>query len=357
MRGLLPGPALKPEGTTSGSGQGPSLRPGLHPRATQTKVACEPCRKRKTKCGGEHPKCSACINKGLECHYQASNQDFCVLKRKYDEIEEKASIYEQLHHFLISLPERESNGILRRLREGADAATIIRQVKDGDLLVQTRPMSSNSHAEAMSRANGAPLQLPCKQPSHEQSVFKCFCELSELVYQSLYLVHSPRKPLTARALLRIFTDYLNWYDGIPDFLPLGHNFAPTVLFVHMYYHFAILQLFRPFIKLRIIWSQVFPRNVCLRAASAIQGLLKSYSQLYTLKRAPSFMPYFALTSTIMDLTIMAAAAQTNDLDMTARTDPQAALVICQLNQSITPIKSIKSSNSSFQSNQILHFSS
>ncbi|EXM18035.1 hypothetical protein FOTG_13887 [Fusarium oxysporum f. sp. vasinfectum 25433] len=210
MREILPGPALKSEGTTSGSGQGPSLRPGLHPRATQTKVACEPC-----------------------------------------------------------------------------------------------------------------------QPSHEQSVFKCFCELSELVYQSLYLVHSPRKPLTARALLRIFTDYLNWYDGIPDFLPLGHNFTPTVLFVHMYYHFAILQLFRPLIKLRIIGSQVFPRNVCLQAASAIQGLLKSYSQLYTLKRAPSFMPYFALTSTIMDLTIMAAAVQTNDLDTTARTDPQVVDAVKQ----------------------------
>jgi hypothetical protein len=97
----------------------------------------------------------------------------------------------------------------------------------------------------------------------------------------------------------------------------------------MYYHFAILQLFRPFIKLRIIGSRVFPRNVCLQAASATQGLLKSYSQLYTLKRAPSFMPYFALTSTIMDLTIMAAAVQTNDLDTTARTDPQVVDAVKQ----------------------------
>ncbi|EXK25618.1 hypothetical protein FOMG_17719 [Fusarium oxysporum f. sp. melonis 26406] len=587
FRRLLPGPALKSEGTTSGSDQGPSLRSGLRPRATQTKVACEPCRKRKAKCSGEHPKCSACINKGLECHYQASNQDLCVLKRKYDEIEEKASIYEQLHHFLISLPERESNGILRRLREGADAATIIRQAKDGDLLVRTRPMRSNSHAKAMSRANGhrgpsrprnsswveimqtdhmsdglpryhgldqilftldepelkyptttwttivndinlvqhllalyfcweyptlaslskehflrdfrdgrhrycspllvnallalgcrfsshpitranskdshsagdqffkesqrlfdqetdhhslttiqalgimsireascgrasesqyyaeqsiqlafemglhrvhdegdqdelavqlatfwgafsldhiyslatgslphcscfpplpskpfiigeidashwvpytddgALLQLPCEQPSHEQSVFKCFCELSELVHQSLYLVHSPRKPLIARVLLRIFTDYLNWYDGVPNLLRLGHNFTPTVLFVHMYYHFAILQLFRPLIKLRIIGSQVSPRDVCLQAASAIQGLLTSYSQLYTLTRAPSFMPYFALTSTIVHLIIMAATVQTNDLDTTARTDPQVADAVKQGIASLT----------------------
>jgi hypothetical protein len=36
---------------------------------------------------------------------------------------------------------------------------------------------------------------------------------------------------------------------------------------------------------------------------------------------------------------------------------KAALIICQLNQSITPIKSIKLSNSSFQSSQFMHFES
>jgi hypothetical protein len=89
----------------------------------------------------------------------------------------------------------------------------------------------------------------------------------------------------------------------------------------MYYQFATLQLFRPLIRLRIIDSQVSPRAVCLEAASAIQGLLTSYSQLYTLKRAPSFMPYFALTSSIMHLTIMAITVQTDELDTTARPDP------------------------------------
>lgn len=69
----------------------------------------------------------------------------------------------------------------------------------------------------------------------------------------------------------------------------------------MYYHFAILLLFRPLIKLRIIGSSVLPRDVCTQAADAIQGLLRSYAQLYTLKRTPSFVPYFVLTSTIMHL--------------------------------------------------------
>lgn len=77
---------------------------------------------------------------------------------------------------------------------------------------------------------GAPLQRSCQQPSNVRSVYKCFCELSELVHQSLYILHSPGKPLTARELLSMYTQYLNWYDRIPEVLRLGHNFTPAVLF-------------------------------------------------------------------------------------------------------------------------------
>ncbi|PHH87180.1 hypothetical protein CDD83_9208 [Cordyceps sp. RAO-2017] len=157
--------------------------------------------------------------------------------------------------------------------------------------------------------DGAPLQRSCEQPSNVRSVYKCFCELSELVHQSLYVLHSPGKPLTARDLLGIYTQYLNWYDQIPEVLRLGHNFTPAVLFAHMYYHFAIMLLFRPLIKLRMIGSKVLPRDVCSQAADAIQGLLTSYSQLYTLQRTPSFVPYFVLTSSIMHLAIGASSMQ------------------------------------------------
>jgi hypothetical protein len=69
----------------------------------------------------------------------------------------------------------------------------------------------------------------------------------------------------------------------------------------MYYHYAILLLFRPFIKLNLIGSGVSPRDVCNQAADAISALVNSYSQLYTLQRTPSFVPYFVLTSTIIHL--------------------------------------------------------
>lgn len=85
-------------------------------------------------------------------------------------------------------------------------------------------------AESLTLQSGAPLQRSCEQPSNVRSVYKCFCELSELVHQSLYILHSPGRPLTARDLLSIYTQYLNWYDRIPEVLRLGHNFTPAVLF-------------------------------------------------------------------------------------------------------------------------------
>lgn len=63
-----------------------------------------------------------------------------------------------------------------------------------------------------------------------QSICKYFYELSELVHQSLYVLHSPEKPLTSRDLLNIYTQHLDWYDRIPEVLRLGHNFTPAILF-------------------------------------------------------------------------------------------------------------------------------
>ncbi|KAM0298048.1 hypothetical protein ACHAPM_008744 [Fusarium culmorum] len=141
------------------------------------------------------------------------------------------------------------------------------------------------------------------------------------------------QPLTARELLNMYTQYLNWYDRIPEVLRLGHNFTPAVLFAHMYYHFAILLLFRPLIKLRIIGSKVSPRDVCSQAADAIQGLLRSYSSLYTLRRTPSFVPYFVLTSAIMHLAIGAISVNSEateaDMKKAVKVDPRAAEAITQ----------------------------
>ena len=108
----------------------------------------------------------------------------------------------------------------------------------------------------------------------------------------------------------------------------------VLTFLSMYYHFAILLLFRPLIKLRIIGSAILPRDVCTQAADAIQGLLRSYSQLYTLRRTPSFVPYFVLTSSIMHLAIggtSSPSSKDNEADGPGKGSAQQQ-------QTISPVK-------------------
>ena len=69
----------------------------------------------------------------------------------------------------------------------------------------------------------------------------------------------------------------------------------------MYYHFALLLLFRPFIKLVFIGSAVAPREICTQAAESISSLVRSYYKLYTLACTPSFVPYIVLTASITHL--------------------------------------------------------
>ncbi len=123
------------------------------------------------------------------------------------------------------------------------------------------------------------------------------------------MFHAPGNStdLTGQDLIRTYTKYLHWYDEIPDALRIGQNLTSALLSpskfisrsiylfylrIHsMYYHYFVLNLFRPFIKMEILGSSVNPSHMCNQAADAISGLIISYSKLYTLKRPPSFVPY------------------------------------------------------------------
>lgn len=63
-------------------------------------------------------------------------------------------------------------------------------------------------------------------------------------------------------------------------------------------------LFGPFVGLRIIASDVSPWQVCTQAANAISAIIRSYSNLYTLRRTPSFVPYVVLSSSIFYLAMV-----------------------------------------------------
>jgi hypothetical protein len=73
----------------------------------------------------------------------------------------------------------------------------------------------------------------------------------------------------------------------------------------MYYHFAVLRLFLPLLKFRILGSDVLPRQVCMEAANSIRSLVQLYSSFYPLRHTPSFLPYFVLNAGVAHLALVA----------------------------------------------------
>ena len=67
----------------------------------------------------------------------------------------------------------------------------------------------------------------------------------------------------------------------------------------IYYNFAVLLLFGPFITLRVLDSRLIPLELCVHAARTITSLLHSYGELYSLRRTPCFIPILTVASNIM----------------------------------------------------------
>jgi len=108
-------------------------------RVQNVAAACEACRKRKSKCTGQRPNCSACVARRTPCSYTtfSSETHSQALKRKYGELlRAQDSAYRELFHVLRSKSEAEAIGLLRRIRMDGDVEAVLRHVRDGDLLMQ-----------------------------------------------------------------------------------------------------------------------------------------------------------------------------------------------------------------------------
>jgi len=149
--------------------------------------------------------------------------------------------------------------------------------------------------------DGIQLDKHFDQTSNLRSVYHTFCDLAEKVHIALYSLHSPSSRVDSKALVFLYNQYTQWYATMPESLRLGGNFTPAVLFLHLFYHSALLLLFQPYISLRLTNSPVLPQEVCYQAADAISSIVKSYSNLYTLRRTPSFVPYFVFVSSVIHL--------------------------------------------------------
>ncbi|KFY91582.1 hypothetical protein V500_04589 [Pseudogymnoascus sp. VKM F-4518 (FW-2643)] len=141
------------------------------------------------------------------------------------------------------------------------------------------------------------------QTSNVRSVFRGICELSNIIYQSLHLVHSRQGSLTSRDVIDVYGKYLNWYESMLGVLKSGVNSTPTAIFAHLLYHFGIIILFGPLIGVRLMDSSVIPNDICSQAADAINSHIWSYRELYSLRRIHAFIPYISLTASVAHLVI------------------------------------------------------
>ncbi|CAO2648428.1 Nn.00g076950.m01.CDS01 [Neocucurbitaria sp. VM-36] len=155
-------------------------------RRDRVASACDACRARKTRCNGERPVCLECVKRSTSCYYVArlAETQGQAIKRKHDEMQVKNEAYDELFSLIKTRPENESHEILRRIKMGAGVESVLRHVKDADLLIQltlipesrrryTLPYTSSMPAILLVPDNpylSSPLyEAPFEQPSAPSS--------------------------------------------------------------------------------------------------------------------------------------------------------------------------------------------
>ncbi|KAL6808365.1 nitrate assimilation regulatory protein nirA [Trichoderma camerunense] len=141
-------------------------------------VACEACRRHKSKaskspaptreCDGVRPQCSLCVARSRDCIYTAEPDETrgSALKRKYSDLEKNMQQLQQAHDSLQGLVDAlrfrdqgDVEAVLRRLRQGHDVESIARQIQTGDLLLQMRLSPETRFRHVLPYRSQMPLQL------------------------------------------------------------------------------------------------------------------------------------------------------------------------------------------------------
>ncbi|KAK1247711.1 hypothetical protein MKX07_000599 [Trichoderma sp. CBMAI-0711] len=136
LRRVLPAPAQ--QGPATAAPAPPASSSSSSSRKNLTPAACNACRKQKTKCSGERPSCSRCVQRRTECLYttQPGETTSQALKRGYRDLRQRTSVHEELFELLRNLPDREAEHVFKRIRDGADVNTILNLIRAGNLLLQ-----------------------------------------------------------------------------------------------------------------------------------------------------------------------------------------------------------------------------
>ena len=89
-------------------------------------------------CEGQRPSCAKCVQAGESCVYEVPEDEtrYTALKKSNKTLADDNSEMQQLLDSLRTRSEPEALAILHRMRTGADPYSVLKLVRDGDLLLQ-----------------------------------------------------------------------------------------------------------------------------------------------------------------------------------------------------------------------------
>ncbi|KAF1816865.1 hypothetical protein P152DRAFT_426221 [Eremomyces bilateralis CBS 781.70] len=127
-----------------------------------TTSACEACRKRKSKCNAQRPRCTRCTALDTTCEYQANAAETHAqaLRRKFSDLKETKTAYEEIYELLQNRPPSEAQNIYLRIRQGSKAEEILHDIHNSDLLLR---LSSNARGGDVTTSTGSNLMRTPKQ--------------------------------------------------------------------------------------------------------------------------------------------------------------------------------------------------
>lgn len=96
-------------------------------------VACETCRRRKTRCNGNRPRCAKCDTNGIPCTYALPLKDH-DLRQQIRSLEAEQEVNGKLIELLRSRNASEASLVLNLLRQNTSVRNILRQIELGDML-------------------------------------------------------------------------------------------------------------------------------------------------------------------------------------------------------------------------------
>ncbi|TKA73117.1 hypothetical protein B0A49_03413 [Cryomyces minteri] len=152
-----------------------------------------------------------------------------------------------------------------------------------------------------------------RKPSARSTTFNQVAALSKIVNSTLQLFFAPQVALCGNKLLEEYAKYTSWHKALPPIVSTIDDGTPHVLCLHMYYHAAVLLLFRPFLKATFTKSPVSPREVCRQSADAISNIFAQHRRLYDLAGIYTFQVHCLLTACTIHIINVPALSSTSYL--------------------------------------------